>query len=101
MAFFMKRLRKSNRQDQLMRALIVIEMLSLLNEIVSEEEKADVLGSIYSIAHGVLGHCKACGNKWTRLVENLEADFLAKNHCNPKRVLAKSSKKTIPLYLRG
>jgi hypothetical protein len=103
MGLSMKSLKRASREEQLMRVLIVVELLSLLHDgLVDGEEQYDVFGTIYSITHGVLGHCNACGDKWTTLLEKLEVEL--QPHGDSKRILSKCKSigpKFIPLYLRG
>lgn len=108
MGLLMKQLKKSAREEQVLRALIVVELMTLLNDtpMVTDEEEADLLGDIYTITHGILGHCSHCGDRWMKLVEKYEKFFKENKHGDSERMIKKctpivSFKPFIPLYLRG
>ena len=103
----LKPLKFCTREEQILRSLIIIESISLVYDGIKLDNNDDVLGNIYAICHGVLGHCHPCkrNTHWMKIVEKYEKQFKEDNVVNSERVIKKCEKvcpkNLIPLYLRG
>lgn len=76
-------IRDDTRENQLLRALLAIESLA-------ECESVDA-DMIYTIAHGVSGHCRACANsQGFELVEQCEAEAKARDLYDAEKELERN-----------